>query len=184
MSGFTVIDGVTRTLAGFLEAQTGIQVNFLESPVGDLNDNQSLIHLYLYRVEVNPFFTNSDFVSPSPSELRDPPIGLNLLYLITPYGTNESQIQLTLGEIIKVLHEHSIIPPSAFHASLADTTEELRVLPRALPLQEMTEFWRAFEQRSYRLSMTYEASAVLIDSDVSRTVSRVEERFVTVRTMS
>ncbi len=180
MSIYTVIDGVTRTLAGFIEAQMPVPVNFEDSPADNIPDTNPLVHLYLYRVEINPFFANSAFLTPTQGEVQDPPIGLNLMYLITPRGPNQSQIQLTLGQVIKVFHDTPIIPPSAFHATLADTTEELRVVPRPLSLQEMTEFWRSFEQRSYRLSITYEVSVVLIDTDVSRPVSRVEERRVEV----
>ena len=176
MSGYTVISGVTKTLAGLLKSATGVDVETDKSPAAAISDTSPLIHLYLYRVERNPFFANSDFLQPSPSTVQEPPIGLNLFYLITPYGNGEMQIQLTLGEIIQVFHNTPIIPPSAFDSSLADTTEELRVVLRALPFEQMLDFWKSFVQRSYRLSVTYEVSAVLIDSSVSRTVKRVEER--------
>ena len=180
MSSFTVIAGVTRTLSQFLNGATGITVDHDRAPNASIPDTAPLIHLYLYRVEINPFFTNNDWLEPSAGALQDPPIGLNLLYLVTPYGNGQIELQTTLGEVIKVFHETPIIPPSAFDPVLVDTTEELRVLPRKVRLQELTEFWRSFEQRSYRLSLAYEASAVLIDSEVSREVTRVEERHLVV----
>ena len=182
MSAYTVISGVTKTLASFLNTATGVSVEFDKSPAANISDAAPLIHLYLYRVEQNPFFTNNDWSAPSPTVLQEPPIGLNLFYLITPYGNGELQIQMTLGEIIKVFHEDPIIPPSAFDPSLADTTEELRVVQHPLPLDHMTDFWRSFAQKSYRLSITYQVSAVLIDSAVTRTVRRVAERHLEVRT--
>ena len=184
MSTFAVIDGVTRTLANLIQTELGVAVDSQNSPAASISDTNPLIHVYLYRIEVNPFFRNQPFVTPSPGVVQDPPMGLNLLYLITPYGPDQSQIQLMLGQVIQLFHESPIIPTAALHASVADTTEAVRVLPRPLSMQEMTEFWRAFEQRSYRLSATYEVSLALIDSDVSRTVSRVEERRIEVRPAS
>src|SRR5579864_242783 len=122
MSAYTVISGVTKTLSGVLNTATGVTVEADKSPAANISDAAPLIHLYLYRVERNPFFTNNGSLRPSTTVLQEPPIGLNLFYLITPYGNGELQIQMTLGEVIKVFHESPIIPPSAFDPSLADTT--------------------------------------------------------------
>ncbi|HEX7048842.1 MAG TPA: DUF4255 domain-containing protein [Longimicrobiales bacterium] len=180
MSAFTVIAGVTRTLAGLLNGATGVTVEFDKSPADNISDAQSLIHLYLYRIEHNPFFRTVDWVRPTETTQQASPIGLNLFYLITPYGNGQEQIQMTLGEVVKVLHDNGVVSPSAFDPVLADTTEELRVVPHSLSLDEMTGFWRSFENRSYRLSVTYEVSVALIDSDVTRTVAPVAERHVVI----
>lgn len=180
MSSFSVINGVTRTLHTFLNTATGVAVESDLSPAGVISDATPLIHLYLYRVERNPAFTNNDWVRPNTSTLQEPPIGLNLFYLITPYGNGQQQIQITLGEVVKVFHETPIIPPAAFDPALADTIEEVRVVLHPLPLDQMLELWKGFQQRSYRLSLTYEVSAVLIDSALTRPVRRVEERHLEV----
>jgi hypothetical protein len=38
-------------------------------------------------------------------------------------------------------------------------TEELRIVPRMLPLGDMIDLWRSFDKMSYRLSVTYEGLA-------------------------
>ena len=68
-------------------------------------------------------------------------------------------------------------------ATLAQMTEELRIVPRTLPLGEMIDLWRSFEKASYRLSTTYEVSTILIDSRVLRNVQRVQERVIGVGPM-
>ncbi len=181
MSGFTVVSGVTRTLANVLSSVTGVDVEPDRSPADAISDATSLILLYLYRVEQSPFFVNTVPPPPAPNQLSEPPIGLNLHYLIAPYGNGQLQIQLTLGDIIRVFHDMPVIDPAFYHPALHDTTEELRMILNPLPLQEMTELWRSFNERSYRLSLTYEASVVLIDSSVTRTVVPVEERHLVVR---
>lgn len=178
MSAYTVIAGVTKTLAGVLFDATGVAVEYDKSPDDNFQTDQPLIHLYLYRVEPNPFFTNNDWIRGSPTTLVEPPIGLNLFYLITPYGKGQSQVQMTLGEIIKVFHESPIVSPSAFDPTLVGTTEELRIVYHPLTLETMTELWRSFEKRSYRLSLAYEASVVLIDSEIVRNVVPVAERHI------
>ena len=180
MSGYTAISGVTRTLGEFLRARTGVTVEYDRSPADTIADTAPLIHLYLFRVEQNRSFVNGDWIRSGDTVLQQAPIGLNLHYLITPYGPGQLQLQVTRGEIIGVLHDSPIIPPSAYDAALTGTTEELRVVQRPLSLEESTELWRAFDGRSYRLSVTYEVSVVLIDSSVTRTVTRVAERHVQV----
>jgi hypothetical protein len=56
-------------------------------------------------------------------------------------------------------------------------TEELRIVPHPLSLSESLDMWKSFGASvAYRLALTYEVSAVLIDSQVTRNVSRVSER--------
>lgn len=180
MSDFRAISGVTKSLGAFLKAQTGVEVENQKAPSDTISDNNPLIHLYLYRVEYNPFFTNTDMIATSPTVLSGPPVGLNLFYLITPYGPSQLDIQVTLGEVIKVFNDSPAIPPANYDPSLTNVVEELKVIPHMLTLDQMTELARVFGQRHYRLSMTYEVSVVLVDSAVTRNVMRVDERHITV----
>jgi hypothetical protein len=176
MSDFRAISGVSKTLASFLKTATGVNVDAEKAPSDSIPDTAALIHLYLYRVEQNPAFLNSDFISVSDTLLQAPAIGINLFYLITPYGPDQLEVQKTLGDVIRSFHETSIIPPVAFDPSLTDVTEELRVIPHALTLEQMTDLCRCFGQRPYRLSLTYEVSVVLIASRTTRAVTRADER--------
>jgi Pvc16 N-terminal domain len=182
MSDFRAISGVTRTLAAFLNAATGVTVEADKAPSDEIADTPPLIHLYLYRVEQNPAFLNNDFIADA-NTLRAPPLGINLFFLITPYGPGQLEIQKTLGDVLRTFWETQIIPPSAFDPSLTDLTEELRVIPHPLTLEQMTDLCRCFGQRPYRLSVTYEVSVVLIDSRITSTVTRVEERHLELGTL-
>lgn len=181
MSDFRAISGVTKSLSAFLKAQTGVDVENQKAPSDTISDSNPLIHLYLYRVEYNPFFTNSDEIMTSSTVLTGPPVGLKLFYLVTPYGPTQLDIQVTLGEVIKVFNDNPAIPPANYDPSLTNVIEELKVIPHMLTLDLMTELARVFGQRHYRLSMTYEVSVVLVDSAVTRNVVRVDERVVNVR---
>lgn len=184
MSSFSVIKGATITLSDFLADATSLPIEYDKAPDdSDVNDGVAMVHIFLYRVEVSPFFVNDDWQRPSSNELREPPIGLNLLYLFTPYGKGQTEIQATLGQIIQAFHQTPIIPASFFHPTLADTTQELRVVPRPLSLEQTIDFWRSYELRTYRLAVSYEVSVVLIDSAASRMVVPVEEREVGIGTL-
>src|SRR6266851_5033034 len=178
MSDFRAISGVTKSLAAFLTAQTGVTVENTKAPSEAISDATSLIHLYLYRVEYNPFFVNNAEIATSPTVLQSQPVGVNLFYLVTPYGATQLDIQLTLGEVIRVFNDTRVLPPAFYDASLANVIEDLKVIPKILTLDQMTELARVFGQRHYRLSITYEVSVVLIESTTTRNVTRVEERHV------
>ena len=154
----------------------GITVEDKKSPA-EVSATTTLVGLYLYRVEQNAFAANLDWKATSATQMAAPPFGLNLHYLITPYGPDEGQIQQTLGEVMRAFHERPVIRASdpMLSPDLLDMTEELRIVPRMLPLTEMLELG-AFEKVPFRLCATYEVATVLIDSRVSRTVERVSER--------
>jgi len=178
MSDFRVISGVTKSLGAFLKASTGIDVDTDKSPADTIADTTPLIHIYLYRVEYSPFWMNSDEIISTPTLLTGPPVGVNLFYLITPYGPGQTNLQLTLGKVINVINDSPFVPPT--DPSLVGIVEELKIIPHMLSLDQMTELSRVFGQRHYRLSITYEVSVALIDSTITRNVQRVEERHVTV----
>lgn len=178
MSNFTAIRAVTDTLRSLLLAQLpGINIEDKASPANVTAMTPS-VGLYLYRVEQNAFAANLDWQASSATQLIAPPFALNLHYLITPYGPDELEIQQTLGEVMRAFHEHPSVRSGdpVLSPDLVDMTEELRIVPRMLPLPEMLELWRAFEKVPFRLCVTYEVSTVLIDSATTRNVQRVQER--------
>jgi hypothetical protein len=148
MSGFGAVAGVTRTLARVLQRETTVAVETTQSPADTIADNPSKIHLYCYRVEPNRFFRNADWLHPTPTQQQPPPLGVNVHYLVTPYGSDQLEIQRTLGDVLQVVHEMPIIDPVDFDAAIADTTEELRVLWNAMSHDALVDFWRSFAWRS------------------------------------
>ena len=180
MSNFTAVRAVTDTLSALLSTQLpGMTIEIKKSPA-DLTVTTPLVGLYLYRVEHNAFAANLDWQSSGATQLIAPPFGLNMHYLITPYGPDELEIQQTLGEVMRAFHERPIIRAGdpLLSPDLAGMTEELRIVPRMLTLPDMLELWRAFEKVPFRLCATYEVSTVLIDSRNTRSVQRVQERVI------
>lgn len=184
MSNFTAIAAVSETLKDLIALELGIAVDEKKTPQ-ELSSVDPLVSLYLYRVEPNPFLNNLDWKPLSATQLGAPPFGLNLYYLITPYGPDQLEIQRTLGELLRLFHEQPVIRPGhpALKAELASMTEELRIVPHALPVSDMFDLWRSFDKVPYRLAVTYEVSAILVDSQQTRNVQRVQEREIDVATL-
>lgn len=183
MSNFTAIAAVTSTLkALLLQELPAITVEETKSPI-DLGGITPMVGLYLYRVEINPFAANMDWKPVTATQMSAPPFGLNLHYLVTPYGPDELEIQRTLGEVMRTFHDHAVVRAgdAVLTAPLANMTEEIRIVPRMLPLGDMLDLWRAFDKMSYRLCATYEVSTILIDSSLTRNVERVQERVIDLR---
>jgi hypothetical protein len=177
VSDFKAIAGATKTLARLLNAKLGITVETLLPPT-EITANTPLVGLFLYRVEINPFLANLDWKRTSSTQLAAPPCGLNMHYLITPYGADLIEIQRTLGEVVRTFHDFPVIDAAdpLLDPELAGMTEELRIVPHPLPLNDMFELWKSFEKLSYRLAVTYEVSVAVIDSTLTRSVLPVQER--------
>jgi len=178
VSDFKAIAGATSTLERLLRAKLGIEVDTLHPPTEITATTPPLVGIFLYRVEINPFLVNLDWKRTGSTQLAAPPCGLNLDYLITPYGPDLIEIQRTLGEVIRTFHDFPVVDASdpLLSPELAGMTEELRIVPHPMALNDMIELWKSFEKLSYRLAVTYQVSVAVIDSTLSRSVLPVQER--------
>jgi hypothetical protein len=122
------------------------------------------LSVYLFRVVENAELKNGQiFPSPAP-DYRFPPLVLNFYYLITPLTNSAVNDQLLLGRTMQVLYDHGIVRGSDLHGMLATNAEELRVTLCPTSLEDVTKLWCAF-LRPFRLSVSYEVRAVIIDSE-------------------
>jgi len=102
-----------------------------------------------------------------------PPLGLNLLYLLTPSTGNDLGDQQVLGRALQIFHEQSILRmPSTQNPERA---EELHLSLAPRTIEELAEVWEAMQQ-PYRLSVCYEVRVVRIDSQRKQPGGRVVER--------
>ena len=145
------------------------------------------LNLFLYRVSENPGWRNMDLPSRDGSGHRvaNPPLALNLHYLLTAYGKEDLQAEMLLGYGMHLLHERpfldraairsallfdplnpsTTVPPafqSPAHAGLADQLETLKISWELLDLEGMSKLWSA-TQSHYRPSAAFQVSVVLIE---------------------
>jgi hypothetical protein len=145
------------------------------------------LNLFLYRVSPNPGWRNADLPSRDSSGRRitNPPLALNLHYLLTAYGRDDLHAEILLGYGMHLLHERPFLDrsairkalalapldptvlPDAFqeppNAGLADQFETLKITWEQLDIEEMSKLWSAV-QSHYRPSAGYQVSVVLIEA--------------------
>ncbi|HZM83329.1 MAG TPA: DUF4255 domain-containing protein [Candidatus Limnocylindrales bacterium] len=153
----------------------------------DKPDDPPQLNLFLYRVSENAGWRNMDLPSRDSSghRIANPPLALNLHYLLTAYGKEDLQAEMLLGYGMFLLHERpfldraairnallfdplnptSLVPPafqSPAHAGLADQFETLKITWELLDLEGMSKLWSA-TQCHYRPSAAFQVSVVLIE---------------------
>lgn len=137
------------------------------------------VNVFLYHVAPNAALRNADLPTrrEDGSLLNRPTAAIDLYYLMTFYG-NEKQLeqQRLLGAVTRTLHAQPVLPRStiefvqthvAFLASadLADQPELVRVTPINFTLEELSKLWSFLLKIDYVLSVAYQASVVLINTD-------------------
>jgi hypothetical protein len=155
--------------------------------IGDSKE-KSQLNLFLFQVMPNQGWRNVGLPSRDArgDRVTNPPLALDLHYLLTAYGEQEFQGEILLGYAMQTLHETpvlareairlalgapppvtgGVLPPaqqSLVAAELADQIEQIKICPQSLSTDEMSRLWTAL-QAHYRPSVVYQASVVLIES--------------------
>jgi hypothetical protein len=148
----------------------------------------SQLNLFLLRVTPNLGWRNEALPARDAAgrnRLGNPPLALNLHYLISAYGAAELHAEILLGYAMQLLHENPVIPreavrralqppveaemslPQALRAlsdsGLEDQIEQLRITPEYLNSEELSKFWTA-TKANFRPSAAFEVSVVLIQA--------------------
>jgi hypothetical protein len=130
------------------------------------------INLFLYQTMPNGAWRNMDIPRQvRPGETSHPPLALNLYYLITAYGENDDDVKghRLLGRVMSILEDFPVLGSDEINqillpeSGLREQVERVRITPQPLSLDEISKLWTTF-QTQYRISATYQVSAVLIES--------------------
>ncbi|WP_054011695.1 DUF4255 domain-containing protein [Arthrobacter sp. ERGS1:01] len=130
------------------------------------------LNLFLFGTAVNAGWRNQDPPRTRPGESATPPLALNLHYLVTAYGRDDTDQDAVshraLGAAMSVLHDHSVLSPDELTGALANSDvagqpERVRITPLPLTTDDLSKLWTAF-QTNLRVSAAYEVTVVLIDS--------------------
>jgi hypothetical protein len=149
-------------------------------------DEKSQLNIFLYQVAPNQGWRNVGLPSRSINgeRLTNPPLALDLRYLITAYGKEEFHADALLGYAMQVLHENPLLTRDMINATLkpalpagvtlppglgmistsdlADQVELVKITPAYLGAEEMSRLWSAM-QAKYRPTAVYVLSVVLIE---------------------
>lgn len=156
--------------------------------LGSGQTETSRLNIFMYQATPNPGWRNAGLPSRNADGYRtaNPPLSLDLHYLLTAYGENEFHGEILLGYGMQILHETPVLVRDAIRAALApvspvtgsilpapldkliaselaDQIEQVRITPQAMSADEMSRLWSAI-QSNYRPTAAYVASVVLIES--------------------
>ena len=145
------------------------------------------VNLFLHQVTHNVGWRNQDLPSVGPdgaTRLSNPPLALDLHYLLTAYGSENWEAEALLGYALQMLHENPVLTRHDInHAiaglttldpgnplstqlvpvGLADQIEMLKITPATLGREEMAWLWTALKA-DYRPTFPFQVSVVLIES--------------------
>jgi hypothetical protein len=125
------------------------------------------VNLFLYQTTPNVAWRNMKTSAPNP------PLALNLHYLLSVYGANdddpESASHVLLAEAMKILHDDPLLHPGELrpspHAGKGHRqAQRIRVTLQPVSVDELSKWWMMF-QTPYRLSVSYEVSVVLLGEE-------------------
>ncbi|OAE62822.1 hypothetical protein A7J67_02900 [Achromobacter xylosoxidans] len=166
----------------------GVKVSALAPDAVSLdNQEDPQLNLFLHQVTPNAAWRNAALPSRDAAgdRIANPPLALDLHYLLTAYGRAELQAEVLLGYALQLLHESAVLPREAVRraldpdvvdgailptvyqslrgADLASQIELLKITPAALGAEEMSRLWSAL-QAHYRPTAAFQVSVVLIES--------------------
>lgn len=151
---------------------------------------RSQLNLALYQVTPNAGWRNEGLPSrdANGTRLTNPPLSLDLHYLLSAYGARDLHSEILLGVGMQILHETPVLPRAAirralappdpvagggglpadlqqlFTSGLAEQVEQIKITPFSIGTEEIYRLWTAFQAR-YRPSAAYQATVVLIESN-------------------
>ncbi|MGK7911158.1 MAG: DUF4255 domain-containing protein [Synechococcus sp.] len=184
MSNSLAIAAVTATLRNLLnDTQKGLPAELADAAVttkpldkagngnGSNEGSSNLVNLFLYQTEPNAAWRNMEMpIQVKPGETGQPPLALNLYYLITAYGKGDEDIlaHRLLGKAMSIFHDRPVLGRAEIEAALPGNNlyqqvERVRITPQPMSSEEMSKLWATF-QTQYRISAAYQVAVVLIDS--------------------
>ena len=179
MSNNAAIATVTATLTNMIQAAVAADATVSGGTVTARPPDRARqgapvnqINLFLYRTSIDAAWRNQDPPAIRPGESGQPPLPLVLSYLITAYGENDDEIlaHRLLGIAMGVLNDRPVLSRSQIAGALPppgsdlqNQVERVRITPDPRPQDEISRMWTTFNT-GYRLSVSYDAAVVLIDS--------------------
>ena len=208
MSTALAISGVTAILQFYLNNVYGTAVGFstpvsvsCKAPdqvkIGAAGSNavENQVNLFLHQVTHNAAWRNTDLPSMGANgstRSTNPPLALNLHYLLTAYGSDDWQAEALLGYALMMLHEAPMLtrsdvsnalktltgPPQVYPLNplspflagtgLADQIEMIKIMPETLGREEMAWLWTALKA-DYRPTFPFQVSVVLMQPSLPAT---------------
>jgi hypothetical protein len=200
MGNALAISGVTAVLQYFLNivyndplsplgsvSVSAIAPDIVQTNLGSGGNSQLQVNLFLHQVTHNAAWRNVGLPSAAgdgSTRLNNPPLALDLHYMLTAYASEDTQAEALLGFAILMLHENPVLPRAQINTALtnlpttnplagvlsssglADQIEMIKITPATLGREEMAWIWTALKS-DFRPTFAFDVSVVLIQSPLA-----------------
>lgn len=162
--GHSLINSLGRAYPPELRAQHSCDFQLFSSgQLANLQEIDTTLSLYLYRVTVNDQMRNTRRTSDAHS--KDVPLSLDLHYLLTVWADSAMAEHHILAWAMREWYLHPTLNASSLSAEAGWTPNDIiQIIPTELSTEDMMRIWDALEP-SYRLSVAYIARVVRLDAD-------------------
>jgi len=182
VSNYLAVATVTAALQQVLmtpvgNAVVGATVGFTRPDGG--SSTTPLVNIFLYQITPNGAYRNADLPMrrADGSLAQRPTAAFDLHYLFTFHGDDTKlEPQRLLGAVATTLHAQPLLSSDNINnaalafgflagSGLDSQIERVRFTPTGLSLEEFSKLWSVFFQVEYSLSVAYQASLVLMESN-------------------
>jgi uncharacterized protein DUF4255 len=179
---------INHNVSGVIGSSVTVSVLPPDRVVPTDGPETSQLNLFLHQVSPNPGWRNEGLPSRDPAgrlRLSNPPLALNLHYLLSAYSGGDLHAEILLGYAMQLLHETPVLARQAIRTALnpsppvgnvlppalraladsgiEDQIEQIKITPEYLNTEEMSKLWTAI-QSHFRPTAAYMASVVLIEA--------------------
>jgi hypothetical protein len=199
VSNALAISGVTAVLEFLLShiysgagigpvAVSAVAPDIVQASLGSAGAPQLQVNVFLHQVTPNPAWRNVDLPSVAvdgSTRLNNPPLALDLHYLLTAYASQDCEAEALLGYAVQFMHETPVLPRDQIRfvlshltaainplagplatSGLADQIEMIKITPATLGREELAWLWTALKA-DYRPTFPFQVSVVLIQSQAT-----------------
>lgn len=173
----------TSSVLGTVDV-SAVAPDIVQSELGTSSDAAMRVNLFLHQVTPNAAWRNMELPSlaaDGSTRLKNPPLALDLHYLLTAYAGKDTEAEALLGYALLMLHENPILPrfvissilgslPAGTYndaikaAGLDSQIEMIKITPSTLGREEMAWLWTALKA-DYRPTFPFQASVVLMRNE-------------------
>jgi len=194
MSSALAIPGVTAVLRHYLNnvynnassvlgsvSVSAKAPDVVQTEIGSGPNSLLQVNLFLHQVTPNAAWRNvglPSLAADGVTVLKNPPLALDLHYLLTAYAFEDSHAEALLSYAVSFLHDNPVLlrgqitaalaalPSNPFCdglrvSGLADQIEMIKMTPATLGREEMAWIWTALKA-DYRPTFPFQVSVVLI----------------------
>jgi hypothetical protein len=180
----TVVYNDPSTHVGGSVTVSAIAPDIIQSKLGNA---QLQVNLFMHQVTPNAAWRNVDrpsLAADGATRLKNPPLALNLHYLLTAYASEDAQAEALLGYALLMMHENPILARAQISAALshlpvtnplqsvlslsglADQIEMIKLAPATLGREEMAWLWTALKA-DFRPTFAFDVAVVLLQNPLA-----------------